>query len=63
MPTEFFFFKVRCHLDYEAKYFLSQSGNPKGAMLTHENVVSDAAGVIKTFEVWMDTSWHLILDI
>uniref|UniRef100_A0A7N6BJM6 Long-chain-fatty-acid--CoA ligase n=1 Tax=Anabas testudineus TaxID=64144 RepID=A0A7N6BJM6_ANATE len=27
------------------------TGNPKGAMLTHENVVSDAAGVIRTFEV------------
>lgn len=27
------------------------SGNPKGAMLTHENVVADAAGVIKGFEV------------
>ncbi|XP_017294320.1 long-chain-fatty-acid--CoA ligase 5 [Kryptolebias marmoratus] len=26
------------------------TGNPKGAMLTHENVVADAAGVIKTFE-------------
>uniref|UniRef100_A0A4W6CC12 Arachidonate--CoA ligase n=1 Tax=Lates calcarifer TaxID=8187 RepID=A0A4W6CC12_LATCA len=26
------------------------SGDPKGAMLTHENVVSDAAGVIKSFE-------------
>ncbi|XP_008402069.1 long-chain-fatty-acid--CoA ligase 5-like, partial [Poecilia reticulata] len=26
------------------------TGNPKGAMLTHENVVADAAGVLKTFE-------------
>ncbi|KAM9425795.1 long-chain-fatty-acid--CoA ligase 5 [Pholidichthys leucotaenia] len=26
------------------------TGNPKGAMLTHENVVSDAAGVQKTIE-------------
>ncbi|XP_054656807.1 long-chain-fatty-acid--CoA ligase 5 [Dunckerocampus dactyliophorus] len=26
------------------------TGNPKGAMLTHENVVSDAAGVVKAFE-------------
>uniref|UniRef100_A0A8C2ANX7 Long-chain-fatty-acid--CoA ligase n=1 Tax=Cyprinus carpio TaxID=7962 RepID=A0A8C2ANX7_CYPCA len=27
------------------------TGDPKGAMLTHENVVADAAGVVKTFEV------------
>ncbi|XP_029311553.1 LOW QUALITY PROTEIN: long-chain-fatty-acid--CoA ligase 5 [Cottoperca gobio] len=27
------------------------TGNPKGAMLTHENVVSDAAGVIKILDV------------
>ncbi|KAK2820668.1 hypothetical protein Q5P01_023627 [Channa striata] len=26
------------------------TGNPKGAMLTHENVVADAAGVLKAFE-------------
>ncbi|XP_028263474.1 long-chain-fatty-acid--CoA ligase 5 isoform X2 [Parambassis ranga] len=26
------------------------TGNPKGAMLTHENVVSDAAGVLQSFE-------------
>ncbi|KAM9832652.1 long-chain-fatty-acid--CoA ligase 5 [Neosynchiropus ocellatus] len=26
------------------------TGNPKGAMLTHENVVADAAGVLKSFE-------------
>ncbi|KTF85170.1 hypothetical protein cypCar_00043477 [Cyprinus carpio] len=26
------------------------TGDPKGAMLTHENVVADAAGVVKTFE-------------
>uniref|UniRef100_A0A8D0ABC0 Arachidonate--CoA ligase n=1 Tax=Sander lucioperca TaxID=283035 RepID=A0A8D0ABC0_SANLU len=31
--------------------YVSFSGNPKGAMLTHENMVSDAAGVIKTFDV------------
>ncbi|XP_056153734.1 long-chain-fatty-acid--CoA ligase 5 [Lampris incognitus] len=27
------------------------TGNPKGAMLTHENVVADAASVLKSFEV------------
>lgn len=32
-------------------YAFSASGDPKGAMLTHENVVSDAAGVVRTFEV------------
>lgn len=31
----------------------SVEGNPKGAMLTHENVVADAAGVLKTFEVYL----------
>lgn len=30
---------------------VSSPGNPKGAMLTHENVVADAAGVMKAFEV------------
>lgn len=35
-------------------FCISLSGNPKGAMLTHENVVSDAAGVIKGFEVCRD---------
>lgn len=30
---------------------VSPSGNPKGAMLTHENVVADAAAVMKAFEV------------
>lgn len=32
-------------------YTLYFAGNPKGAMLTHENVVADAAGVLKDFEV------------
>uniref|UniRef100_A0A8C2APM0 Long-chain-fatty-acid--CoA ligase n=1 Tax=Cyprinus carpio TaxID=7962 RepID=A0A8C2APM0_CYPCA len=30
------------------------TGDPKGAMLTHENVVADAAGVVKTFESLLD---------
>ncbi len=29
----------------------SASGDPKGVTMTHENVVSDAGGVVKTFEV------------
>lgn len=29
----------------------SFSGDPKGAMLTHENVVADAASFVKSFEV------------
>lgn len=32
----------------------SFSGNPKGAMLTHENVVADAAGIVKAFDVQMN---------
>lgn len=32
-------------------FVFSASGDPKGAMLTHENVVADAAGVVRTFEV------------
>lgn len=44
------------------KRFVFLSGNPKGAMLTHENVVSDAAGVLRTFEVhvikWCSTEMN-----
>lgn len=34
-------------------YSVCSAGNPKGAMLTHENMVSNAAGVLKGFEVVM----------
>lgn len=34
------------------------AGNPKGAMLTHENVIADAAGVLKSFEVCMKQITH-----
>lgn len=29
----------------------AMAGDPKGAMLTHENVVSDAAAVLRSIEV------------
>jgi len=29
----------------------SVSGDPKGAMLTHGNVISDASGVVRVIEV------------
>lgn len=35
-------------------------GNPKGAMLTHENVVANAAGVLKGFEVRNLTDWFFL---
>uniref|UniRef100_A0A3Q1F3Q7 Long-chain-fatty-acid--CoA ligase n=1 Tax=Acanthochromis polyacanthus TaxID=80966 RepID=A0A3Q1F3Q7_9TELE len=39
------------------------TGNPKGAMLTHENVVSDAASVLKTFEdLYKDVCWVFMIS-
>lgn len=32
------------------------TGNPKGAMLTHENVVADASAVVKSFEATVEPS-------
>uniref|UniRef100_A0A8C1RIK5 Arachidonate--CoA ligase n=1 Tax=Cyprinus carpio TaxID=7962 RepID=A0A8C1RIK5_CYPCA len=42
---------VVCSMCTSFNSVFSASGDPKGAMLTHENVVADAAGVVKTFEV------------
>uniref|UniRef100_A0AAR2JK47 Arachidonate--CoA ligase n=1 Tax=Pygocentrus nattereri TaxID=42514 RepID=A0AAR2JK47_PYGNA len=46
---------VEVHSDstYFSKYCPSSSvlGDPKGAMLTHENVIADAASFVKSFEV------------
>uniref|UniRef100_A0A8C1BAK1 Arachidonate--CoA ligase n=1 Tax=Cyprinus carpio carpio TaxID=630221 RepID=A0A8C1BAK1_CYPCA len=41
---------VVCSMCTSFNSVFSASGDPKGAMLTHENVVADAAGVVKTFE-------------
>ncbi len=40
-----------CSMCVSFNLLFSASGDPKGVMMTHENVVSDAGGVVKTFEV------------
>lgn len=43
--------KLYIQLQYSLILSSSFSGEPKGAMLSHENVVADAASFVKSFEV------------